>query len=278
MALGRQGLGQESGSFSYRAQLSFEQRLFESSTDFPAANESQSSLRAQGQAHWSRDRYHLNLGAFAREAFVDQERDFFALTDANAGFFWKSWSVSAGAHIFNWRTLEVFSPMDTLNPVNYEGMFDPERIGLPSLSVSREFNSSLIQAVYIPQTPASFFPQEKNRLGPGVRLLSPEFVTGDYASAELGNAFQWLLRFKGSYERFEIDLYHAYKYNTAHPVYAIDIPADLNFDPDNLAARPYYLPAHQTTMAIQGDLGEWLWKAEASSLRFMPHKIATLLP
>lgn len=265
----------DASDFSYRASVDFEGRQFEADGE-AGTNDRQLSTKALLDAETEVGRFQLKLGAMGRDAYLDQDRDFFALTDTNAGFYWKDWIVSAGFHTYNWRVLELFSAVDTVNARNYDNTSEIERFGIPSLSVTREFDGSFAQLIYIPAVVPSRYPQEKNRLGLSVELDRPEFVTGDFTTSESSGRFQYILRFKKSFDFFEAHIHHWNKYDTTYPLVAVDIPENYTTDLARLEIRPYYFPARETALAFQGNLAAWMWKLEAAQTDFSDYKMATL--
>lgn len=264
-------------SWNYRGNLDFESRFYQND-DNPDTNDTQLSSKALLQSEYEKGRYQAKFGFFAREAFLDHERDFFALTETNLGFYAGNWVFSAGFHIYNWKVLEIFSPVDTLNALNYDNTGEAERIGLPSVSITCEFDQSLAQFIYIPAVAPSHFTQERNRQGLQVELEDPEMVTGNFETSGSPNLFQFIFRWQKNFDNIEARAYYAQMYDTFRPLILIDIPQTFTTDLNALEITPYYFPSAKTALALQGSAGEWILKFEGSHVDYQDYKMATFLP
>lgn len=262
---------------SYRGSLGLEGRAYEDD-DQEQTKDSQFSVKGVLAAEVNKGRYEGKLGLIFRDAYLDQSRDFFALTDTYVGAYFGDWNFSAGTQVYNWRILDIFTSVDYVNAVNYDNTDEIERIGLPSVSIVKEFESSFFQAIYIPRSLPSSFTQETNRQGIGVELDEPEFVTGDFKSAQGDAIFQYILRYKKSFNNLELDLHYSRKFDTFYPIIAIDIPKTLTIDLNKLDIRPYYFPSRQSALSLQSNFGEWIGKLEASYVDFDDYLVASYLP
>lgn len=262
---------------SYRGSLGLESRFYDYDGD-SQTYDTQLSVKGTLVASAEKGPITAQLGLYFRDAFIDQDRDFFDLNDTNITYGKEDWSVSAGTHIYNWRVLEIFTAMDTLNARNYDNTDEVERIGLPSITFTREFESSFFQAIYIPNVVAPFFPQRHNRQGLKIPLQTPKFVTGDNESSDGSDLFQYIFHYKKSFSEIEFDIYYARKFDTFYPVIAIDIPSAPVSDLDDLKIRPYMFPLREVAFALQGNLGESIWKVEGAKINFDNHKVEFFIP
>lgn len=86
------------------------------------------------------------------QVFVEdsEDRPVFTLNEALISWYGESVEIEAGKKIYSWKIADGFSPVDTLNPVDIIELMDPEKIGVPSISVLKMFESANIQMVFLP--------------------------------------------------------------------------------------------------------------------------------
>ena len=82
--------------------------------------------------------------------------------------FFLSWygdsaEVALGKKIYSWKVADGYSPLDTLNPVDVIDPTDPEKIGIPSLSILKIFESVTLQLVWLPFFSPDRQPDSDNR-------------------------------------------------------------------------------------------------------------------
>lgn len=118
-------------------------------------------------AHFTRDLFSgmilrvdpsINFDSFSSDSaagaqfFVedDKQRPAYTLKEALISWYGETMEIEIGKKIFSWKVADGFSPLDTLNPVDIIELMDPEKIGIPSISVLKMFNAATLQVVVMP--------------------------------------------------------------------------------------------------------------------------------
>ncbi|MCO4754375.1 MAG: hypothetical protein KC478_07820 [Bacteriovoracaceae bacterium] len=264
-------------ALEYQGQIDFEHRQFDSDAD-SSTHDSQTSTFINLNASKELQNVKFQLGLKARDAYVDHNRDYLNLDDTNISWQASEWSLSLGTHIFNWKIMEFFSPIDSINPKNLSTGKDVERLGLPSLVYKKEFESSELQVIYIIDSKSSEYPQAQDRQGLRLNLQTPKYVEDN---AELSNGdelFQFILRYKKSFEDFEFDAHVAQKYDTSSPLIIVETPSTIPAALEDLTVRPYYFQLQQLGMSIQTSREDWTYKLEATSLNYENTEVDFFVP
>jgi len=93
----------------------------------------------------------------------NEDRPAFTLNEALISWYGDSAEIEVGKKIYSWKVADSFSPVDTLNPVDIIELMDPEKIGIPSISVLKMFDSADIQIVFLPFFVPDRQPDDENR-------------------------------------------------------------------------------------------------------------------
>jgi len=99
------------------------------------------------------------------QLFIEDQEDRPTLTLNEVLLTWYGDSIEmeAGKKIYSWKVADGFSPVDTLNPVDIIEFMDPEKIGIPSISALKMFESVNFQAVWLPFFVPDRQPDDTNR-------------------------------------------------------------------------------------------------------------------
>lgn len=86
------------------------------------------------------------------QLFVEDQRQRPAFTLNEVYFAWygETTETELGKKIYSWKVADAYSPLDTLNPRDIIELMEPEKIGVPSLSFIKMFETLNVQAVWIP--------------------------------------------------------------------------------------------------------------------------------
>lgn len=210
----------------------------------------------------------LKIGALFRDAYLDQSRDYIDLNDSYLRAIRGEWLVSLGSHTFNWGVLEMFTAVDTLNPRNYDNTTDTERLGLPSLLIEKEFESSLLQAILILKSKSPKYPQGLNRQGLQIDFETSGFANGDLDYSDGSDLFQFALRYKKNFEKLELALIFQRKYDTTYPLFNVEPNTLAPVDAGDFDIRPIFFPVSEYGASASYNIEEWITKLEASYLNF----------
>jgi hypothetical protein len=71
--------------------------------------------------------------------------------------------LSVGKKIYDWKVADGFSPVDGVNPVDFIEMLNPEKIGVPSISLLKMFENFDWQVVFVPVFIPSRLPGDTSR-------------------------------------------------------------------------------------------------------------------
>ena len=80
----------------------------------------------------------------------NEYRPTYTLNEAVISWYGEAIEIEIGKKIYTWKVADGFSPLDTLNPVDIIELMDPEKIGIPSISVLKMFNAATLQVVVLP--------------------------------------------------------------------------------------------------------------------------------
>jgi len=106
-----------------------------------------------------------SLYASGVQLFVEDRecRPAFTLNEVLFSWYGDTAEVEVGKKIYSWKVADTYSPLDTLNPKDILELMDPEKIGVPSVSVLKIFDSVNVQAVWLPFFVPDRQPDETSR-------------------------------------------------------------------------------------------------------------------
>ncbi len=99
------------------------------------------------------------------QLFVEDReyRPAFTLNEVLFSWYGDTAEVEVGKKIYSWKVADSYSPLDTLNPKDIIELMDPQKIGIPSVSVLKMFESVNIQTVWLPLFVPDRQPNEASR-------------------------------------------------------------------------------------------------------------------
>ncbi len=92
-----------------------------------------------------------------------EDRPVFTLKEAFLSWYGETVEIEAGKTIYSWEVADAYSPVDMLNPSDIIEPLDTDKIGVPSVSVLKMFESVNIQAVFLPVFVADRSPPDTSR-------------------------------------------------------------------------------------------------------------------
>ena len=209
----------------------------------------------------------------------DSSRSFVAFEDFY--FSWhfgkeEEWKFLIGYKLFNWTATEAFHPSDVINSRNYDSDIENlEKIGEPTIELSRDFEDFLILVYLFPRFESPIFPGVQSRLGVGADLGDPVAVRG----AERGNKWGagWGMQIVTNLGSSDIAVHYLYHVDRNFPVVGTD---DYRYNsvlgmylPNNLEeflARPvpYYFNVTQFGLTYTGVFSGIIFKVEGVTRSF----------
>ncbi len=104
------------------------------------------------EASLKRDAWSGAIRAFLREDVRDDDRDAHRLDEAWVQYATPQWDVRAGNQLVTWGSVESVSPLDVVNPRDYEeDIVEPAKIGLAMVRARRRFEGSDLSLYWLPQ-------------------------------------------------------------------------------------------------------------------------------
>lgn len=257
---------------TYQAEFTFLYRQFDAdkntkNNDHQAAGDGKLALSLE------QENSKLHFSAFGRVDEGDKTRNIVNVDEAYFQYIVDTWNVSAGNHIFNWSVLEIFHPVDSINSRNLDSNAEKtERLGQPSLIITKEFESSILQFIPLFGVVAPVVPSAKNRNGPQVYLEAPRFVEDDFEYTTTPDMAQGIIHYLHNFDSFDLDLHFARKYDTLNAVIGSTYPTV-----EKIQATPYFLPVTQYGIAIQGTFDSLIYKFEHINYDFDNFKVCAFV-
>jgi hypothetical protein len=91
------------------------------------------------------------------------ERLYFDAQEAYMQLQWLPWTIQLGSNVQTWGDTDVFNPLDVVNARRYYDPLRSEKMGAPTILVKREWETFLIEALYIPRQRETKIPGEQSR-------------------------------------------------------------------------------------------------------------------
>jgi len=250
-------------SFSSSAQAGVFVRALPSDDD-PATNDVSSGpmarLELDGGAYgWD---VRANLYALA-DLQPGAERGVLTFQEASVGREGGVAWAKVGMQTVEWTVMTIMQPTDTVNPRFFDSSITtPIRLGQPTVAAGAGNDTAAVELIGLPVRVASVFPSSTSRrsFAPGVPVGTPLWVGEQGRVSEQRLALQGGARARVALGPVEV---------TAHALRHADPTQPLFFfDPEELAARPLYLPATQLGGSARWRLGGLEVRAEGANKRF----------
>jgi len=147
-----------------------------------------------------------------------EERIFVNLGEAYFKYKTPDSSIQVGSHIVNWGVTDGYNPLDVVNPRQFYDPLRAKKLGVLSLLLSHNSETSEQDLIYIPKTQASMLPGTNSRWLPreiyiprstdnNVTLLLPENIHYTYGNkTTLNDAFDHNLGLRLQWHLGDIDL------------------------------------------------------------------------
>ena len=264
--------------FDYQAQVGLRYKVFPDD-DRDDTKDYQLDLKTRFQSDYEVDSYRFHLGFFSRVDQNNSKRNILNFDETYLKKSFNSMSVSVGNHIFNWSVLEVFHPVDTINAKNFDSNGDLiERLGLPSVIIHKEFETSLFQFIAVIQNIPSIFPDDSNRNGALIDFKETKYVNDDQTIEDSPDMFEFIVRYQHNFENFDMDIHYARKYDTNNPL--ISSPRTQNNSPtiEQLEITPYYLKMHQYGVTLQKNWDAYIIKFEHARYDYDQDSVELFIP
>lgn len=134
--------------------------------------------------------------SFFRHSLNQSSRDYVLAQDVFARFpINHEWSVLFGTKIYNWGSLEAFSPMDFINSRNFNAtFFSEEKLGEPVIEFSGFTSYGSFEFIFQPMLIDPLYPVASSPFGFGFDLEAPRWnsSSGESQPAQLNTAFPQL--------------------------------------------------------------------------------------
>ena len=191
----------------------------------------------------------------------------------------KKWKISAGQKIFNWTTMEVFSPADSVNSRYYGiGSEHSHKLGELSFELERSFSNFTLSFYFFPYFRAPRLSIEDYRMGGEVTLKDSVIMGTGPLKREGQRVTQGGLRLTGTWKGIDWGGYYLRHIDRKfHIVGASEYtfsPYLERYMPENLSAMErgevtaYYFDTNEFGMSMVKGLKSILLKMEAVQRRY----------
>lgn len=240
----------------WRGEIALEFRAFTESALDPAQNDSNLSLSGEVEYYtsWDDGRQSFTIKPFGRLDQRDYKRTHGDLREAVWLFSDDGLEVRAGVDKVFWGVTEVYHLVDIINQTDaVENRDGEQKLGQPMFKLSLERDWGVLDLFYMPMFRERTFPSAEGRPRSQPRVA--------YEMTEFQNhqeKYHQDLALRWSQNLGDWDLGLAHFYGTGRePSYS------LGHDNDGLPVLiPRYEIIHQSSIDLQGVVGDWLWKFE----------------
>jgi len=251
----------------------FEGEAFGTRFTNPLQRRDNTALRAQLEvagklsANWSGA-----VRAFVREDVRNDDRDARRLDEAWVQYATPKWDLRLGNQLVTWGSVESVSPLDVVNPRDYEeDIVEPAKVGLPMARARWRMQNSDLSLYWLPGFDASRYagPRSYYAIGgglpndyPGYRWNAKQFALRYFKSA--GNLDVGLSFLRGLERNARFELAPSGDRLTGSTFFSNRLGTDLTYVLDNLVlkAEAVYRTSHEpgNRRALLWALGgEYTW-------------------
>ncbi len=167
----------------------------------PLQERNNAALKLQLEASQRLDENWSAAGrAFLREDGHNHDRDAARLDEAWLQYATPGWDLRVGNQLVTWGSVESVSPLDVINPRDYEeDLVEPAKVGLAMARMRWRLPASDLSLYWLPGFKPSTFagPHSYYAIGGGTPNVYPQ---------ERWNAHQWAVRYFGSANDLDIGL------------------------------------------------------------------------
>jgi len=241
----------------WRGELSLEARGFTESPLDPVQHDSYLSLSGEVEYHtaWDEGRQSLTVKPFARVDQHDDQRTHVDLREAVWMFYDDGLEIRLGMNKVFWGVTEVYHLVDIINQTDLvENPDGEQKLGQAMLKLSSEQEWGTVDLFVMPWFRERTYPSREGRPRTQPRVAHELAFYEHHREAYHTDA---ALRWSRSLDDWDLGI--AYFYGTGREPTLFP-----GLDSDGLPVLiPRYEIIRQTSLDLQGAVGDWLWKLEA---------------
>jgi hypothetical protein len=193
-------------------------------------------------------RWNAGLRAFVREDFVNDDRDDVRLDEAWVQYGTPSWDLRVGNQLVTWGSVESVSPLDIVNPRDYEeDIVEPLKMGVTMARLRWRLERGDMTVYWLPGFEPSRFagPHSYYAIGGGLRDVYPD---------TRWQTNQWAARYFQTYDGFDIGVSY---------VQGLERNADFEYEPSTNALVGTLYESRRYGTDITWVIDDLVLKAEA---------------
>ncbi|PCI27562.1 hypothetical protein COB52_04665 [Candidatus Kaiserbacteria bacterium] len=245
----------------FGGELQFEGRAFQEVDGKNATSDGAAGIFARAEIPFESDSeiWAAKIKAFARVDALDSDRNKIFPEDI-----WLSYSrdfiqLRVGFQVFNWSQLDLFTPAELLNSVNFDSEIENlEKIGEAAVTLKMKLAFGFLELVYMPFVLGPSFPGAKSRfnlLDPGESMGDPVFVKKDGTLVEKSQFHQFAARFSRTIGRADLSLFFVDQIDRRTP--------EIVFQNSSQSFRPVFFPIASLGFSMVWSLESFIFKAES---------------
>lgn len=240
-----------SDQVEFTAELDTELRHFISLGDF-AQKQEQPSISITPSWRWDvSDNADVTLTPYFRYDNMDDDRTHADIREFKYLIYWQDYELSLGIDKVFWGVTESAHLVDVINQVDsVESPDNEEKLGQPVAHFSSIKDWGTLEAFILPYFRERTYPGVSGRLRPQLPI---NVNKAEYESSDKQKHIDYALRYSTTVDEWDIGL--SYLQGTDWDPYLLVRGAEL---------IPYYAQMQFTGVDIQGIVGDWIWKLEAT--------------
>ncbi|MCG6966738.1 MAG: hypothetical protein LJE59_09520 [Chromatiaceae bacterium] len=241
----------------WRGEIALEGRGFTQAPVDPAQHDANLSLSGEIEFHtrWDEGRQSFTLKPFARLDQHDEERTHADLREAVWLYHDDGLEIRLGVTKVFWGVTEVYHLVDIINQTDVvENPDGEQKLGQPMLKLSLERDWGTLDMFYLPWFRERRYPSLEGRPRTQPRIAAE---LADYENHRRQYHPDFALRWSRSLGDWDLGVAHFYG-TGREPSLTFDLDRD-----GQPVLIPHYEIIHQTSLDVQGAVGDWLWKLEA---------------
>jgi len=236
-------------------------RLYTQSPSYAVQNDNTLNpsvmLQPEFRHEWNSGYDRFTFIPFGRVDSQDKNRTHFDIREFNWLHQSSNWDLRTGIGNVFWGTTESRHLVDVVNQIDLvENLNGEEKLGQPMLNLNIPSDFGNFSLFYLPYFRDRTFPARSGRLRFELPVDTKEPVFDGINRWHPSFAGRW----SHTYGDWDIGLAHFWGIGR-EPSLRVNSPGDSNIPPTALI--PHYDLIHQTSIDIQGAVGNWLWKLEA---------------
>jgi len=244
------------GQADWRGEIALETRVFTQPALDPAQSDSNLSLSGEVEYYtsWDEGRQSLTIKPFARIDQRDENRTHVDLREGVWIFNDAGLELRLGVDKVFWGVTEVYHLVDIINQTDIvENRDGEQKLGQPMLKVSLERDWGTLDLFYLPLFRERVHPSREGRPRSQPRIADELSV---YENGREKYHADFAIRWSRSLGDWDLGLAHFYG-TGRQPSFSFGL------DDEGLPALiPLYEIINQSSIDLQGAVGEWLWKFE----------------